>query len=298
MTHKLKHLFPSLISLNHHPNAVYDDYTWFITTDDEVVGILTEDLSPRDLSLLEAILTPHNPALPTMTKEEHYWEQRIKTGETDGAQTESSESYRFVYFSVQPNQIKPQAFKEAISELFNKNIPILWNDDHSGLMIESPVESGDEAISYEQIIDILMSDLYVNIHFFVGPIMNDHADARTIYKQLIDYAETAFRHSDQSVLSYVEAMPAILVNEMEPHNRSAMIEAVLNEFVHDTDMLHTIETFVQCHLNVSITAKKLYMHRNSLQYRLDKFIEKTGIDIRQFPLAVTVYLALLANKME
>jgi DNA-binding PucR family transcriptional regulator len=34
-------------------------------------------------------------------------------------------------------------------------------------------------------------------------------------------------------------------------------------------------------LNASLTAKRLFIHRNSLQYRIDKFIERTGIDIRQ-----------------
>jgi DNA-binding PucR family transcriptional regulator len=38
------------------------------------------------------------------------------------------------------------------------------------------------------------------------------------------------------------------------------------------------------------------MHRNSLQYRIDKFIEKTGIDIKHFKGAVAVYLAILLQQ--
>jgi DNA-binding PucR family transcriptional regulator len=60
--------------------------------------------------------------------------------------------------------------------------------------------------------------------------------------------------------------------------------------------LKMLETFVQCNLNISETAKELYMHRNSLQYRLDRFLEKTGIDVRQFQHAMPVYLAMLARK--
>ena len=62
------------------------------------------------------------------------------------------------------------------------------------------------------------------------------------------------------------------------------------------DMLKTIKTFFECNLNVSLAAKKLHMHRNSLQYRIDKFIEKTSIDIKQFKGALTVYLAILLHE--
>ena len=64
----------------------------------------------------------------------------------------------------------------------------------------------------------------------------------------------------------------------------------------DEETLKMIETFVQCNSNISETAKVLHMHRNSLQYRLDRFFEKTGIDVRKFHHAMTVYLALLARK--
>ncbi|MCY8607352.1 helix-turn-helix domain-containing protein, partial [Bacillus sonorensis] len=50
--------------------------------------------------------------------------------------------------------------------------------------------------------------------------------------------------------------------------------------------------YMQCNLNASLTAKRLFIHRNSLQYRIDRFIEKTGIDIRQFEEAAAVYFII------
>jgi DNA-binding PucR family transcriptional regulator len=51
-------------------------------------------------------------------------------------------------------------------------------------------------------------------------------------------------------------------------------------------------------MNVSLAAKKLYLHRNTLQYRVDKFIEKTGIDIKHFGNAVSIYLALMIDGLK
>ena len=56
-------------------------------------------------------------------------------------------------------------------------------------------------------------------------------------------------------------------------------------------MYATIKVFLENNLNASLTAKKLYIHRNTLQYRIDKFIDKTGIQLKDFYGAFTVFLA-------
>ncbi|NQD69024.1 PucR family transcriptional regulator, partial [Bacillus haikouensis] len=65
-------------------------------------------------------------------------------------------------------------------------------------------------------------------------------------------------------------------------------------FEEDTELIHTVKAFLENQSNISQTAKKLFMHRNSVQYRIDKFIEKTSIDIKSFQGALLAYLALLA----
>jgi DNA-binding PucR family transcriptional regulator len=64
-------------------------------------------------------------------------------------------------------------------------------------------------------------------------------------------------------------------------------------FQEDPEMFVTIRTFLENNLNASVTAKKLYIHRNTLQYRVDKFTEKTGIGLKDFYGAFTVFLACL-----
>ena len=52
-------------------------------------------------------------------------------------------------------------------------------------------------------------------------------------------------------------------------------------------MTATAEAFLECDLNISETSRKLYMHRNTLMYRLDKIERVTGLNIRKFSDAVT-----------
>jgi sugar diacid utilization regulator len=65
----------------------------------------------------------------------------------------------------------------------------------------------------------------------------------------------------------------------------------------DAETLSTLDTFFQLDCNVSETAKRLYIHRNTLIYRLDKIKQETGLDVRNFNDAVLVRLILLLYKV-
>ena len=58
-------------------------------------------------------------------------------------------------------------------------------------------------------------------------------------------------------------------------------------------MVHTIETFFDNSLNLSETARKLYIHRNTLVYRLEKVQRAIGLDLRNFDDAVTFKMMML-----
>ncbi len=61
----------------------------------------------------------------------------------------------------------------------------------------------------------------------------------------------------------------------------------------DREMIKTIETFFKCGLNISDASKELYVHRNTLIYRLDKIQKCTSYDIRNFNEAVIFKIAFL-----
>ncbi|MBQ4089561.1 MAG: helix-turn-helix domain-containing protein [Clostridia bacterium] len=62
------------------------------------------------------------------------------------------------------------------------------------------------------------------------------------------------------------------------------------------EMIHTIEVFFENNLNLSEAARKLYIHRNTLVYRLEKVQRLTGFDLREFDDAVTFKLMMLLSR--
>ena len=64
----------------------------------------------------------------------------------------------------------------------------------------------------------------------------------------------------------------------------------------DEEILSTINKFFENSLNVSETSRQLYIHRNTLVYRLDKLQKSTGLDLRVFEDAITLKIDILLVK--
>ena len=65
----------------------------------------------------------------------------------------------------------------------------------------------------------------------------------------------------------------------------------------DEELLDTAEQFLECNLNASETSRNLFMHRNTLMYRLDKIESATGLNIRNFSVAVTFRIVSIIYKL-
>jgi len=64
----------------------------------------------------------------------------------------------------------------------------------------------------------------------------------------------------------------------------------------DRETLMTIQCFFENNLNVSETSRKLFVHRNTLVYRLEKIRKLTGLDLREFDHAITFKVALMVKR--
>ena len=68
------------------------------------------------------------------------------------------------------------------------------------------------------------------------------------------------------------------------------------EILEDEEAMSTISKFFENNLNVSETSRKLYVHRNTLVYRLDKIYKLTGLDLRNFDDAIVFKVAMMVKR--
>ncbi len=111
---------------------------------------------------------------------------------------------------------------------------------------------------------------------------------------LVNNTKTGVHTFNQYILYRIlEDMPRYKLNEY----MKQLNEAVVDEIFSDEEMLATAEEFLDNSLNQSETARKLFLHRNTLNYRLDKIEKSTGLNIRKFSDAVTFRLITVIRQL-
>lgn len=154
----------------------------------------------------------------------------------------------------------------------------------------------------EFLVQSLKEELGLDVLAGVGPTVKELKDAALSYAS----AENALRYADVfeisgNVHSYREF---ILIRMLEdiPEGKlaeyfSEITDEHFKEIFEDEEMLSTAEAFLQSSLNVSETSRNLYMHRNTLLYRLDKIEKATGLNIRLFSDAVSFRVLTVLHKL-
>lgn len=103
---------------------------------------------------------------------------------------------------------------------------------------------------------------------------------------------------DRSVSQISEWGVIRFISKFSDEVRESLLKSVTeNKEPLDPDLQHTLETFLSCNQDISATASKLHIHRNTLFYRLDKVKQLWGLDPRKFQDALILQLACWCMKL-
>lgn len=138
------------------------------------------------------------------------------------------------------------------------------------------------------------------IHIAYGTVVNDIKEVSKSYKEAklaLDVGKIFFDEKD--IVAYSTLGIGRLIYQLPIPLCKMFIKEIFegkspDEF--DEERLTTINKFFENSLNVSETSRQLYIHRNTLVYRLDKLQKSTGLDLRVFEDAITFKIALMVVK--
>ena len=103
-------------------------------------------------------------------------------------------------------------------------------------------------------------------------------------------------YSEQRVISYGKLGIGRLIHQLPEEPCRLFLSETFGSFdpaSFDEETALTIRTFFETNLNISETARKLYLHRNTLVYRLEKLHQQTGLDLRSFEEAMSFRMAMM-----
>ena len=152
----------------------------------------------------------------------------------------------------------------------------------------------------KQIASAIAQELDVKVVIGIGTIVNHVRDLARAYKEagtaieigkIFENERTIINYENLGIGRLIYQLPTILCQMyLQEVFKKNPIDAL------DQETLLTINKFFENNLNVSETARKLFVHRNTLVYRLEKIKKLTGLDLREFDDAITFKVALMVKK--
>ena len=212
---------------------------------------------------------------------------------------------RRVVFIVETNRDKDGNELERIRSIFGgKTKDFVTAVDEKNIIVVKEVaeNEGYEELNKtaEVIVNLFRSDAENDIHVAYGTIVGEIKEVSRSYKEArmaLDVGKIFFE--DKDVIAYSTLGIGRLIYQLPIPLCKMFIKEIFDgkspdEF--DEETITTINKFFENSLNVSETSRQLYIHRNTLVYRLDKLQKATGLDLRVFEDAITFKIALMVVK--
>ncbi len=166
--------------------------------------------------------------------------------------------------------------------------------------VPADIESSDLEKLARSIVDTLSSEFYTPATIGIGTVVEGIKDLARSFKEaqvalevgkVFDTEKTICSYDNLGIARLIYQLPTTLCEMfLREVFKKSSIDAL------DQETLFTIQRFFENNLNVSETSRKLFVHRNTLVYRLEKIKRLTGLDLREFDDAIVFKVALMVKK--
>lgn len=203
---------------------------------------------------------------------------------------------------VSPNEVSAY---DIIQNLFpDKSKDFVFNISEADIVLVKEIKPNINMKDLEKlansISDTLSSEFYTRINVGIGTCVTGIKDLARSFKEaqialevgkVFDTDKTIITYENLGIARLIYQLPTTLCDTFlrEVFKRGS-IESL------DNETLFTIQKFFENNLNVSETSRRLFVHRNTLVYRLEKIKKLTGLDLREFDHAIVFKIALMVKK--
>lgn len=212
---------------------------------------------------------------------------------------------RRVVFLVESHENMDGTVQEALKEFFSaEGNDFVTAVDEKNIIVVKELASDD---GYEQVqkiaesmLDMLSSEVMLSTRVSYGTIVNEIKEVSRSYKEAkmaLEVGKIFF--VERHIVAYNALGIGRLIYQLPIPLCKMFIKEIFADVSpddFDEETLETIAKFFENNLNVSETSRQLFIHRNTLVYRLDKLDRATGLDLRVFDDAITFQIALMVVK--
>lgn len=193
----------------------------------------------------------------------------------------------------QVRDVFPSKIKDFVTAVDKKSIILVRH--------ESEKETKEDVdMTARNISEILLSELNIKCRVAMGTRINDLKNVSLSYKEAKMALEVGKIFDPETlIVNYEELGIGRLIYQLPTTLSKMFMNEVLGDISidqFDEETLSTVYKFFENNLNVSETSRQLYIHRNTLVYRLDKLQKMTDLDLRNFEDAIIFKITLMVSQ--
>ena len=297
MFNEIKKLYKDAILSDHLPDSTY--YSFYLKNEKQYIGIPKTQITEREIELLSILVPTEDEFDYHLTNHAKQWYSFLmKDGILPKKPTKKCRIIQYTISNIY-DEFSIDAFKEAVRSFFPNEVMIVPYSKFEGFIVEEKTDIQMEEDELLAAIQAFESDFFFKVHFYIGKFSPINEDLRNLFQLEKELYHFSLKNQTKEQLVTVEKLIPIYTNAQLPNPmKSQLFEHVKQILNEDDSLSETIKKYIENHSNATLTAKQLFMHRNSLQYRIDKFIEKTSIDIKSFHGAYFAYLACIHAELD
>ena len=186
------------------------------------------------------------------------------------------ERFISIIFKLKPKESNVVMLVDFLKGLIGNYINPIFEDRMLTVFFDAATD-----ISFEEIIQSLNEDFYItSLLFESGEIYNNIK--REEYVKFISENKNTLLETNKLYLRESDLIKYRVFNDV-------VVKNILKNYFEDFEMKKIVRTFLECDMNTSKASNALFMHRNTLMYKIDNFISITGYDIKKFQDAFIIY---------
>ncbi|GFI46713.1 carbohydrate diacid regulator [Lachnospiraceae bacterium] len=207
-----------------------------------------------------------------------------------------------VVFIIETRTEKDSTAAELLRGMFSSQSgDFITAVDESSVILIKGLSSVEGELEIEQtaqtIVDMMSTEAMMNVRVAYGTVVQELKDVSKSYKEAMMALDVGkIFYVEKKVNSYNSLGIGRLIYQLPANLCKIFIEEIFGDNDpgdFDEEIVTTVNKFFENNLNVSETSRQLFVHRNTLVYRVEKLQKSTGLDVRTFDDALTFKIAMM-----
>lgn len=265
-----------------------NDYYWFKDEGNHLIGIKKN--VPTSEKKLLSLLFDEIVSVDFDQQKRLFWLELLLYGKTKLLETmvHPYDEVRFIFFHHNFDSDTKIEFDQLIKS-FNEKFIVLFIDREYGVILDFTKRNEYDVEEFEEIAKAINEDFYyyTNLYKTVDYSIDDQI-SEAFLKEFNLYQK--YRNRQVLIMEQQELLlqyMILTVNDYDGFNQLAQkIERL------SYDLVEVVKSYLDNNFNLSMGAKALYMHRNTFMNKLERFIQLTGLNVKEFKHAIVAYILI------